>query len=337
MGHPARAALDELLAELDRAERVLPPAPAASTTPTSAFAVLGQLVARLRGGTWAEVLQRADPRPAGAATRTTIAPAAPYARGYLVDAYSDRRPSRAGVPGPRSRRPPSCGAPPPTSAAGRRSWPTPSCPTRAVLAGHGRGDGTAGRCTTTTAGRSGWGLGLILHRRGERVVRRPRRGDARLPGRARPSRRPEKVGARGAGRLAPPAPTRADWRSTLVLSVVDDDPELRRAVAARAGDVPAVRSRACSACGGARASQFVFSAARGALQARAARRPPSARRRCSREEGPDLLRAVSGRETGELLRLAATPTARSTAVLGDLPVTRDPRRTFDAWMPVDVA
>ena len=76
-----------LLAQLDKAERVLP-ASRRFHYSNLAVAVLGQLVARLRGGTWAEVLQERVLDPLGLAA-TTVAPPSQAAVGYLVDPYSD--------------------------------------------------------------------------------------------------------------------------------------------------------------------------------------------------------------------------------------------------------
>lgn len=54
-----------------------------------AYAVLGELVARLTGGTWEEALRARILDPLGLA-RVTSAPEAPYAQGYFVDPYADR-------------------------------------------------------------------------------------------------------------------------------------------------------------------------------------------------------------------------------------------------------
>src|SRR5690606_27953087 len=102
-----------LLADLARAERVLPPARRFHYS-NLAMALLGQAVARLRGGTWAEVVQDRILAPLGL-THTTVAPG-----------RSRRSPCG------RSRRPPGCGAPPRTWRAGRRSWRIPPRWTRAA-------------------------------------------------------------------------------------------------------------------------------------------------------------------------------------------------------------
>ena len=72
-------------------------------------------------------------------------------------------------------------------------------------------------------------------------------------------------------------------------------------------------------------NQFVFSAHEGRLEARAAGAPRSSPPAVFAEEGPDLFRVVSGRETG---RTAArrTPSGRPVDRLywATYPVTRDP-------------
>ena len=56
---------------------------------------LGQLVGRLRGGTWGEVLRKRILDPLGLPD-TSVTPNGRAATGYLVDAYSDF--ARAEVP-----------------------------------------------------------------------------------------------------------------------------------------------------------------------------------------------------------------------------------------------
>lgn len=76
-----------LLADLVRAERVLPQGRRYHYS-NLGFALLGQLVARLRGGTWAEVLAERVLGPLGL-TQTDVTPGPQAATGFLVDAYSD--------------------------------------------------------------------------------------------------------------------------------------------------------------------------------------------------------------------------------------------------------
>jgi CubicO group peptidase (beta-lactamase class C family) len=77
----------ELLATLDRAERVLPGGRQTHYS-NLAYALLGQLVARLRGVPWASALATRILEPMGLSA-TTVEPTSRAVPGYLVDAYSD--------------------------------------------------------------------------------------------------------------------------------------------------------------------------------------------------------------------------------------------------------
>lgn len=79
---------EELLGNLARAELVSAPHRRWHYS-NLAYAVLGELVARLAGGTWEEVLSDRLLTPLGL-TRTTLTPEAPFAQGYFVDPYADR-------------------------------------------------------------------------------------------------------------------------------------------------------------------------------------------------------------------------------------------------------
>jgi CubicO group peptidase (beta-lactamase class C family) len=79
--------VEAMIAHLSLAERVLPPARRFHYS-NLGVALLGQAVARLRGGTWAEVLADRILTPLSlTATEGTPGPRA--ATGFLVDAYSD--------------------------------------------------------------------------------------------------------------------------------------------------------------------------------------------------------------------------------------------------------
>ncbi len=77
----------ELLATLDRAERVLPPGRRMHYS-NLAYGLLGRLVARLRGEPWASALASRVLTPLGLRS-TTVEPTSLAVPGYLVDAYSD--------------------------------------------------------------------------------------------------------------------------------------------------------------------------------------------------------------------------------------------------------
>ena len=115
---------DSSLADLDRAERVLPPGRRFHYS-NLGFALLGQLVARLRGGTWAEVLAERVLRAAGTDRRRSSSRATGRRRRLPGRRVLRPRPARAADRFRRaSGRPPSCGPPRPIWPAGRRSWPT---------------------------------------------------------------------------------------------------------------------------------------------------------------------------------------------------------------------
>ena len=107
---------------LTRAERVLPTARRYHYS-NLGMSMLGHLVARLRGGTWAELLVDRILRPLGL-TDITLEPGENGAVGYLVDAYSDHSPARAATDLAAAwRRPVSSGRPRRIWPAGPRSWP----------------------------------------------------------------------------------------------------------------------------------------------------------------------------------------------------------------------
>jgi CubicO group peptidase (beta-lactamase class C family) len=80
-------AVDRVLAELDRVERVLPTARRYHYS-NLGLAILGQVVARLRGAAWEDVLAERILRPLGL-TGTGLLPGDQGVVGYLVDAWSD--------------------------------------------------------------------------------------------------------------------------------------------------------------------------------------------------------------------------------------------------------
>ncbi|MCU1593195.1 MAG: beta-lactamase [Frankiales bacterium] len=77
----------DLHAELEAAEAVLPPRTAHHYS-NLGYALLGAVVAKVTGGTWEAALQSRLLDPLGL-TRTSLAPTAPHAQGYLVDPYAD--------------------------------------------------------------------------------------------------------------------------------------------------------------------------------------------------------------------------------------------------------
>lgn len=297
-----------LLADLARTERVLPNNRRYHYS-NLALAVLGQLVATLRGGTWAAVLQERILTPLGLDS-TGTEPTADAAVGYLVDAYSD-----AARPEPRLHM---GGASPAaqlwSTAADMARWaafltgPEIVDPGALVLAAETVDEMRWPQTTTDeTLWAGGFGLGLILEPQGRRVMHVGHDGAmpgflAGVYGRRGGEGNP---GALGAAVLASSgtATEIIELAHELLAITVDADPaEIRPWRPGRAAP-EAYRSVLGPWWGEGFA--HVFSWHDGALQARGADtpadKPPSIFEPLP--DQPDLLRTVSGREAGELLRL----------------------------------
>jgi CubicO group peptidase (beta-lactamase class C family) len=300
--------VDGLLADLGRAERVLGTNRRFHYS-NLGMALLGQAVARLRGGTWAEVLAERILAPLGLAA-TGAEPGPRAVVGHLVDAYSD-----AARPEPRL----DCGAIAPaaqlwSTAADMARWaafladPAAVDPGAVVLSA-ATADEMRWPLTTTDESlwSGGFGLGLILVPQGDRVVHVGHDGAmpgflAGVYGRRGGDGNP---GALGCAVLASSgtAAEAIDLPHELLRLTVELDPaEIRP----WSPGEPAPAAYA-SVLGHWWSEGFahVFSWHCGALQARGANtpagRPPS-----TFEPLPgrtDVLRTVSGREAGELLRL----------------------------------
>lgn len=315
---PEGPTTDELLGGLDEAEAVLRPAERWHYS-NLAYALLGEAVARLRGGTWEEVLRDRVLDPLGL-DRTTVRRTAPYARGYFTDPYADRLHEEPEFPGN-------------AFAPAAELWTTVddlgrwaaffADPDPAVLA-----DRTVEEMCYPQAMYDvdewtlGWGLGLMLHRRGDRVLVGH---DGAMPGflAGMAVRRPAKVAAvalvnTSAG--ADPGALAVD----LVLRVLDDDPDVTEPW--RPG--PGVPEHLEELLGQwwSEGTPYVFSVREGRLEVRAQaasrKRPPAV----LAEAGPDRFRVVSGREQGELLRVVRRPDGTVDRLYwATYPVTRDPR------------
>ena len=299
---------DGLLAELDRAERVLPNARRFHYS-NLAVAVLGQLVARLRGGTWAAVLRSRVLDPLGLST-TTVEPTAEAVVGYLVDAYSDAaRPEPQldlGGVGPAAQLW--------STAADMARWaaflasPEIVDPAGLVLA-PATVDEMRWPLTTTDEQlwAAGFGLGLILEPVGKRVTHVGHDG-------AMPGFLASVYGRRG-GEGNPGALGCAVLASSGTAGGIGALPHdlLRLAVDLEPADItpwspapptpPAYRS--VLGQWWSEGFPFIFCWHDGTLQARSAEAPPDRPPAVFRPlpDQPDLLRTVSGREAGELLRL----------------------------------
>jgi CubicO group peptidase (beta-lactamase class C family) len=297
-----------MLAELDRAERVLPNARRYHSS-NLGLAVLGQLVAKLRGGTWEELVAELVLEPLGL-HRTTVARPAEAAVGYLVDAYSDAaRPEPpvdlAGV-GPAAQLW--------SSAGDMAKWaaflasPEIVDPDGRVLAA-ATVDEMRWPLTTTDEAlwAAGFGLGLILVPDGKRVMHVGHDGAmpgflAGVYGRRGGEGNPGALGCAVLGSSGTASETNELVHDLLRMAVESDPAEIatwRPAPPAPAAYRP-VLGRWWS-----EGMEFVFAWHDGRLQARAAEAPAS-RPPAVFEPLPgdtDVLRTVSGREAGELLRL----------------------------------
>lgn len=297
-----------LLADLARAERVLPNNRRYHYS-NLGLAVLGQLVARLRGDSWAAVLRERILEPLGL-TSTTVEPTADAVVGYLVDAYSDAvRPEPRldlGGAGPAAQLW--------STAADQARWaaylasPELIDPGALVLAPE-TVDEMRWPLTTTDETRwaVGFGLGLILTPQGRRVMHVGHDGAmpgflAGVYGRRGGDGNPGALGAAVLGSSGTAVEIIDLAHELLTLAVETDPAEIRPWTPGRAA--PQAYQSVLGTWWG-EGFAHVFSWHDGTLQARAADaaadRPPSVFRPLP--DQPDVLRTVSGREAGELLRL----------------------------------
>jgi CubicO group peptidase (beta-lactamase class C family) len=297
-----------LLAELDRAERVLPNARRYHYS-NLAFAVLGHLAAKLRGTTWEELVVARVLDPLGLTSTTVDAPAE-AAVGYMVDAYSD-----AARPEPQF---PTGGVAPAaqlwSTATDMARWasflvsPATVDPRGEVLAAATLDEM---RWPLTTSDEALWaggfGLGLMLMPQGGRVVHVGHGGAmpgflAGVFGRRGGEDTPDALGCAVLGSSGTANETNELVDELLRLAVEADPADIKPW---RAGSPAPVAYRSVLGPWWSEGSQFVFSWHGGALQARFADSPGDAPPAvfAPLPDQPDVLRTVSGRESGELLRL----------------------------------
>ncbi|MBO4210000.1 serine hydrolase domain-containing protein [Micromonospora echinofusca] len=299
---------DELVADLVRVERVLPPARRFHYS-NLGLALLGHLVGRLRGGTWAEVLTEKVLVPLGLSA-TTVHPAPTAATGFLVDAYSDQV---------RAEAPTDFGAVAPaaqlwSSAPDMARWaafladPAALDPEGRVLA-PATLDEMRWPLTVTdeTLWGAGFGLGLILVPQGERVVHVGHDGAmpgflASVYGRRGGAGTPQAMGCAVLGSSGTAAEV-FDLSHRLLAEAAEHDPA---DIAPWTPGEPAPEAyRGLLGRWWGEGFEYVFSWRDGTLRARGAQdpagRPPAVF--APLPDRPDVLRTVSGREAGELLRL----------------------------------
>ncbi|MEV4637637.1 serine hydrolase domain-containing protein [Actinoplanes sp. NPDC049548] len=307
----------QLLDDLARAEQVLPSGRRYHYS-NLGLAVLGQLVARLRGGTWAAVLQERILGPLGL-TGTTVEPTPDAVVGYLVDAYSD-----AARPEPQLH----MGGVAPaaqlwSTAADMARWaaflasPEIIDPGALVLAPDTLDEMRWPRTTTDDRLWSGgFGLGLILVPQGGRVLHVGHDGAmpgflAGVYGRRGGEGNPGALGAAVLGSSGTALEINELVHELLAIAVETDPADIRPW---SPGPPAPPQYRSVLGPWWSEGFPHVFSWHDGALQARAADapadRPPSIFRPVPDEA--DTFRTVSGWEAGELLRL--TRDAQGTVV-----------------------
>jgi CubicO group peptidase (beta-lactamase class C family) len=297
-----------LLADLERAERVLPSSRRFHYS-NLGVAVLGQLVARLRGESWASAVRSRVLEPLGLDS-TTVEPSGAAAVGYLVDVYSDAaRPEPQldlGGVGPAAQLW--------STATDMARWaaflasPELVDPEGAVLAA-ATVDEMRWPLTTTDEAlwAAGFGLGLILVPEGKRVVHVGHDGAmpgflAGVYGRRGGEGNPGALGCAVLGSSGTAGEVNELVHELLRLSVALDPADVKPW---SPGQPAPPEYRSVLGQWWSEGFPQVFSWHDGALQARAADapadRPPAVFRPLP--DRPDELRTVSGRETGELLRL----------------------------------
>ncbi|MEU6077765.1 serine hydrolase domain-containing protein [Micromonospora sp. NPDC047074] len=297
-----------LVADLARAERVLPPGRRYHYS-NLGMALLGRLVGHLRGGTWAEVLAERVLTPLALA-ETSTEPGPRAATGFLVDAYSDEAhpepPADFAAIGPAAQLW--------STAADMARWaafladPAALDPAGAVLAPatleEMRWPATV---TDETLWAVGFGLGLILVPQGERIMHVGHDGAmpgflAGVYGRRGGEGTPGAMGVAVLGSSGTAGEV-LDLPHRLLAAAVEHDPA---DVAPWQPGPPAPEHvRGLLGRWWGEGFEYVFSWHDGALRARGADdpagRPPSVF--APLPERPDVFRTVSGREAGELLRL----------------------------------
>jgi CubicO group peptidase (beta-lactamase class C family) len=286
---------DTLLANLEQAEAVLPQHQRWHYS-NLAYALLGEVVARVRGATWADVLAEKVLLPLGL-TRTSCDPVEPRAAGYHVDPYADRVRPEPLFPGQ-------------AFAPMGELWSTTTDLGRwASFLATGADEVLAASTLEEMAHpqvmhdldawRLAWGLGLMLHRRGEKVLIGH---DGAMPGflAGLAIRRQERIGAVVFANTSAAADPGA-LAIELALELLERDPATPTPW--RVG--PAVPGELEDLLGEwwSEGSRFTFTVSGGQLRARRADAPAGAPPSVFAPIGPDLYRTLSGREQGELLRV----------------------------------
>lgn len=303
--------VDGLLADLDRAERVLPGRRFHYSN--LGVGLLGHMVGRLRGGTWAELLRDRILRPLGLDS-VTVYPTERAAVGYTVDVHSDyARPEPATDTGAIAPAAQLWG-----TAADLSRWaaylvdPATIDPTEAVLAPATVAEMRRPLIVTDEAlWTAGFGLGLIVQPQGKRIVHVGHDGAmpgflAGVYGRHGGDGTPAALGVTVLSSSGTAGDALALTHTLLVAAVEHDPADVPRW---RIGEPAPEAYRSVLGRWWSEGYEFVFFWRDGALRARGADdatgRPPSVFAPIQGEN--DVLRTVSGREAGERLRLTRDP------------------------------
>ncbi|MDM4720289.1 serine hydrolase domain-containing protein [Micromonospora sp. WMMA1363] len=300
--------IDQLMADLSRAERVLPNGRRYHYS-NLGMALLGHLAGTLRGGTWTEVLAERVLTPLGL-TATTAEPGRRAATGFLVDEYSDEAhpepPTDFGAVGPAAQL---------WSTAGDMArWAAfLADPAALDVAGRVLSPATLeemrwpATVTDETLWAGGFGLGLIMVPQGQRIMHVGH--DGAMPGFLAGvyGRRGGEgtAGAMGAAVLGSSgtAGELFELPHRLLAAAAEHDPA--EIAPWRPGPPAPPEVRGLLGRWWGEGFEYVFSWHDGALRARAADdpagKPPAVF--APLPDRPEVYRTVSGREVGELLRL----------------------------------
>ena len=285
---------EQLLRGLEEAEQVLPPA-AAWHYSNLAYALLGHVVARVSGVPFRDYIQERLAGPLGL-ERTTWGPTPPAALPYFVEPYSDavrREPElelggKGGESGLYS------------TVGDLARWGAFLCdPDESVLAGSSVSEMHDLQVMAEADWTLGWGLGIELWRRGERIFGGHTGGFPGFLSILLYSRR-ERIGAVLLANTSRWAKLSATGLDLAEAALEELPPELEPWAPEEPppDEILPLLGRWWS-----EGDEVIFSWRRGTLEARLAAAPPEREPSVFEPEGEDRFRTVSGRERGELLRV----------------------------------
>jgi len=285
---------EELLRGLEEAEQVVPPA-AAWHYSNLAYALLGHVVARVSGVPFRDYIQERLAGPLGL-ERTTWGPTPPAALPYFVEPYSDavrREPElelggKGGESGLYS------------TVGDLARWGAFLCdPDESVLAGSSVSEMHDLQVMAEADWTLGWGLGIELWRRGERIFGGHTGGFPGFLSILLYSRR-ERIGAVLLANTSRWAKLSATGLDLAEAALEERPPELEPWAPEEPppDEILPLLGRWWS-----EGDEVIFSWRRGTLEARLAAAPPEREPSVFEPEGEDRFRTVSGRERGELLRV----------------------------------